>query len=654
MRLIIYGLMLSLLSSTAWADQLAATDEERRALIKLDQGKYKDARRLAEASLKTKKTMIAQFVMGVVHSEYEGNLARGLFYIRQAGGALLEEYGTPPEGIHPKRWHRRLLMREQAVLGMMDHREKQLEALDRYDRLYRPKQTARRIWPLLKLGRFDEARDLGKSLIHHERPEIRERAYNGLMAVEEESGHREASYKWGQLGLVETRGESCVIATNLALGARRTFRFSKTIEHDQTALKARDHSCPTSPHAQLAAMYLVFGEFQKCLSSLKALRRAPRDGDMKVQNEMVIKARFVELLYALGAFEEAAVRAEQIIEEPDRAGMVSASAETVEMTNNVLAWSVFDAQHEMLNEMISARSLLGSISLRIKQQKIKAMQWRARRESIRLGAMPELVTKTVRPYYTDVMPWYGGNLISIFGDGVLSKAMTEARALESEYTKDVDLIFGAYRGEASWRNGDDDEAISAGEMLLERLPKDVRLLRMRVQAWLADALRRAGKLSESTQHFHEVMDFYPTVLRHLRVKLPVTFIAKDQSAEQVVDRLRSSPRLIETSDTPFKVRVEATGGRITICLEGQKRFGCGRYVKESERGPSETDEAEVSADPSTIAIDNFHNEVFAPRLDLSQSDINSLDGRAVRGDAKGAIDALLGRGRRDKKKKRTP
>ena len=115
------------------------------------------------------------------------------------------------------------------------------------------------------------------------------------MAVEEEAGNRESSYEWGVRGLADTRGESCVIATNLALGARRTFRFSETITHDQTALKARDRSCPTSPHAQLAAMYLVFGEFQKCLSSLKALRGAPREADMKVQNEMVIKARFVEL-----------------------------------------------------------------------------------------------------------------------------------------------------------------------------------------------------------------------------------------------------------------------------------------------------------------------------------------------------------------------
>ena len=76
--------------------------------------------------------------------------------------------------------------------------------------------------------------------------QIRERAYNGLMAVEEEAGNRKASYM-GRKGLIDTRRESCIIATNLALGARRTFQFARTIEHDQTALKARDDSCPTSP-----------------------------------------------------------------------------------------------------------------------------------------------------------------------------------------------------------------------------------------------------------------------------------------------------------------------------------------------------------------------------------------------------------------------
>jgi hypothetical protein len=658
MRLVTHGLLICLLSGPAWADQLAVTPDERQALIRLDQAKYKDARRLAESSLKQKKTMIAQYVMGVVHAEYEGNLARGLFFIRQSKKALFKEHGTPPAGVHPKRWHRRILMREQAVLGMMDQRTEQLKTLDQHDDLYRPKQTARRIWPLLKLGRFDEARTIGKSLIHHERPEVRERAYNGLMAVEEESGHREASYKWGRLGLVDTRGESCVIATNLALGARRTFRFTETIEHDQAALKSRDRSCPTSPHAQLAAMYLVFGEFQKCLSSLKALRAAPRDGDMRVQNEMVIKARFVELLYALGAFEEATIRARQVIEEPDRAGMVSTSAETVELTNNVLAWSVFDARHEMLEEMISARPFMTSIPLRVSQQKISAIRWRARREAMRLGAMPDLITKTVRPYYTDVMPWYGGAMLSIFGEGVISKAMLESRQLERDYTKDVDLFFDAYRGESAWRRADLTAASTIGHALLKRLPKDVRLLRMRVHAWLADTLQRQGRQQEAADHFHAVMDFYPTVLRHLRIPLPVSFIESTSPHDLVKETLQNSPRLVETDDAPFKVRIDRDGDGIVICLEGQKRFGCGRYPSHGDTQHVRSDkagqdsEARQVIDPVVAVIDSFHNDVFSPRIDLSQSDINSLDGRAVRGDAKGAIDALLGREKRGKK--RTP
>ena len=643
MRPLLTIMLLTVSWSVAHADQLANSPGERQALVQLDQAKYMDARRLAEESLKTRKTMIAQFVMGVVHAEFEGNLARGLFYIREAKKVLFSDHGSPPEGVHPQRWHKRILMREQHVLGMMDNRTGQLDVLDQHDELYRPKQRARRIWPLLKLGRFDEARKIGQALIHHERPEIRERAYNGLMAVEEEAGNRESSYEWGVRGLADTRGESCVIATNLALGARRTFRFSETVKHDQTALKARDRSCPTSPHAQLAAMYLVFGEFQKCLSSLKALRSAPREADMKVQNEMVIKARFVELLYALGAFEEAALRAEQIIEEPDRAGMVSASAETVELTNNLLAWTVFAGRIEMLDEMISARSFVGGLPLRIAQQRVAATRWRAKREAMRLAAMPGVLIKAVRPYYTDSMPWYGGNLGEILGHGVIAKAMEEAEAVEKDFPEKIELIFQAHRGETAWRDGELATAIAMGNRLLKDLPKETRLLRMRVRAWLADSYRRQGQLDDASVHYHQVLDFYPTVLRHLKIPVPITFLASGDRAEELQDRLSDSPRLVETENAGFNVRIEDDGVRLRVCLEGQKLYGCNR-----RRPP----ESETESDPLAGTVDRFHDQVFSPRIELTQSDINSLDGRAVRGDAKGAIDALLGREKRGKRKAR--
>ena len=79
---------------------------------------------------------------------------------------------------------------------------------------------------------------------------------------------------------------------------------------------------------------------------------------------------------------------------------------------------------------------------------------------------------------------------------------------------------------------------------------------------------------------------------------------------------------------------------MTICLNGKKLYGCGVL-----RG-QEFKEAE---DPIATVIDNFHNTVFSPRIELTQSDINSLDGRSIRQDAQSAINSLLG-----KKKKRRP
>ena len=61
MRSIVFALCCTLTWSVASADQLAVSPDERQSLIKLDQAKYMDARRLAEASLRKEKTMIAQY-----------------------------------------------------------------------------------------------------------------------------------------------------------------------------------------------------------------------------------------------------------------------------------------------------------------------------------------------------------------------------------------------------------------------------------------------------------------------------------------------------------------------------------------------------------------------------------------------------------------
>ena len=619
------------------ADPLARTESEAKALIKMDNGKYARARELAEKSLGEKPTFLANYVLSVSHAEGEGNLARASFLIERAKKMLLGEFGFPPRDAHAKRWHKRILMRQQSLHGLMDRRDRQLATLDEYDAHYRPKRRALRIWPLLKLARFDEARTIGEELIHNDRASIRQRAYNGLMAVEEEAGKRRESYEWGVRGLAETRGQSCIIATNLALGARRAFKFAETIGHDKTALRADDGSCPTSPHSQLAVMYLMFGEYQQSLASLKALRATPRAPDMRVQNEMVIRARFVELLLALGSFNEAELRAHQIIQAPDRAGMVSASAEMLELSNNILAWSVFNARVNQLRERVATRPFWDSLQLRLDVSRVELARWRAEREARRLAGTGQVLVKHVRPYYTDVMPWYGGDMVAIFGTGVISKGIDEAQAREEGYPEMAKTFLDALHGERAWRAGEWSAARRYGGRLLTALPKEAKLLRMRVRAWLADALRHLGDGPASAGHFHAVLDFYPTVLRHLDVPVPVVIRARGPQAAALRERLADSPRLRSQGQSTFTVEAVDEGDRVEICLSGQKQYGCAKVAVE--------DDAE---DPVGEAIDAFHDQVFAPKIELTQSDITSLDGRPVRGDARRAVDALLGR---DAKKK---
>ncbi|MEE2786766.1 MAG: tetratricopeptide repeat protein [Myxococcota bacterium] len=648
MKMIVCLFIVGVPPATIWANPLAETPDEQRALVHLDRGEFKDARRLIEKSRKIKDTFLASFVLGVVHAVGEGNLARGLYLIRRSKDMLLRRFGAPPAKEAAKTWHKRILLREQYFLGLMDRRDAQLSALDEYDQYYQPKQTARRIWPLLKLGRFDEARTIGRSLIGHERPEIRERALNGLMAVEEEAGNRRASYTWGEKGLIDTRRESCVIAMNLALGARRTFQFARTIEHDQTALKARQKDCPTSPHAQLAAMYLVFGEFQKSLASLKALRATPRAPDMRIQNETVIKARFVELLYALGAFEDALTRVEQIIDAPDRMGMESVATEIRETVNNILAWSVANARVEQLTEMKSARALWPGIKLEMEIQRVKKIRWEAARQVRRLATFPNVLMRTTRPYFTNVMPWFGGDMLTILGAGVMTKAIDEAKSVEKHYRKTANLFFDALTAEGHWRAGEWAKANRMAERLLVQLPKEPKLLRMRILAWNADCLRRLGRTQDAEAAFHRVLNFYPTVLRHLRIPIPAKIDTIPAGFETLAARLKNSPRLSIGPEAGFLVQIRPEGQGVSVCLRGQMLYGCGRFspqpVGHAKGHATSTEASEL--DETAEAIDAFHDTVFAPRIELTQSDINSLDGRSVRQDARSAIDSLLGKKRR--------
>ena len=199
----------------------------------------------------------------------------------------------------------------------------------------------------------------------------------------------------------------------------------------------------------------------------------------------------------------------------------------------------------------------------------------------------------------------------------------------------------------AWSKGWTAQAYQKGKAALGRLPKDEALLRGRVSAWTADAAMQLGHAAEAERLFHEVLARYPTALRILGVRLPVKVMAAAGGESQLVGkRLLDSRRLKPGGALGFVARITGEGDSLRACLEarGGRRYACADGLPEPDargrRGAAK--EPKTAEQRALLVLDRFHRKVFAPKIDLTQRDINSLDGSAVRGDADAVLRQVLG------------
>jgi len=206
--------------------------------------------------------------------------------------------------------------------------------------------------------------------------------------------------------------------------------------------------------------------------------------------------------------------------------------------------------------------------------------------------------------------------------------------------KETAPYFDALEGEIAYRDGDLPRALPLGRRALSALARDEVLLRSRVATWTADAALRLGQARDAESLFHEVLHRFPTALRILSVRLPARVVADGRPlSRRVASTLLRSPRLSTTRDLGFVVSVTGEGKEgkeLKLCLLGRggRRYACA--VKDVSA--AKTDDERIA-----WAIDELHAKVFAPKIDLTQQDINSLDGSAVRGDADEVLKQVLGK-----------
>lgn len=595
----------------------ALTADERALLAELDAQHLIKARELAETLLATRPdSFAATWAMARVYHDEEGNHARALFYVKRAEALL---------GDGDREWGRKLLLEEYWTVEEMNRSADSLEVLDRLERRYGAVPAGLRVWPLMKLGRHQEAEAIARRLTTSEDPEDRSDGYNDLLSIADEQHDREKAWRWAMEGVRDAQDRSCVLLRNSGGVAYTRFRLAQAEELLTRATKPGD--CPSSVYNDLAILYTVEGELQKALAALASARAQPLEKRLRPQFALVRRAVLVDLLLVMGKGAEAVGLAAELYAQPARSGMVSSAASFERLGRTTRYAFALDAQITHLREQASYAELpAGPAAVVGELAGLAATRWEVRRAILQLLAEKDLLVLLARPnLISESSTWRLADLTEVAGTGVLRAATARARAVDAPFPE-ATAYFDAIDGELAFRGGDLEQAVALADAAVKGLPREEALLRWRTRAWQADALRRLGRAAEARAAYQEVLNRWPTALRLLGLALPVTLASDGELAGQTAARLGRSIRFAVAAQAPFALRVEQRGGAVEICLR-------------DDSGAQLT--CAGGADP-TAALDAFHDAAFSPRVSLTQSDLRSLDGSPVRVGADEALKAVLG------------
>jgi len=333
------------------------------------------------------------------------------------------------------------------------------------------------------------------------------------------------------------------------------------------------------------------------------------------------------LLLECGYSEEAVGLLRRVMNRPDRRGGTSLHLDQSEAGLLVFYGHALRVHRETLAEEASWSSLKEAVKLRLESLSEGFEAWTAGRRAAALIVSNGRLKASLRPLAPDsidVMDWARADLNDVLGAGVVC---AELRRLldrtDAEGKREAPyLMLSLGYGELKRGN-----ARRAKEMLaraVKELPAAEVLQRAQAEALLGRACDLTGDTAEAIGHYQLAMQKAPGVFRAFGLALPCAITAApDPSSHEAESRLSKSPRL-DVSGRGFSVRISSSGALLLGSL-----LAPDGTVLCQVRSP-------IGQDPVTAArlfCREFHRRAFAPKVDLAQTDITSLEGSNLTGDA---------------------
>lgn len=627
-------------------------EAERKALEDYAENHLVTARTSAEEALsQDPNSLPGHYILGAVLFENEGRHARAMRHLGRAR-ELYEASFIVGDPNSPWQLHRDILFSIQSLAGELENYEYRVEILDYYNAVYDPDLMAQRAWPLMQLGRFDEARETTTIAIDSGDRWQHQLGLNARCALEGIAVEREAWFEAcaEALEFVETMATQddqvdpengtnvAVHAYNASEAAMGVLRFTEA--EDFAGIGARRLAfTPANPWRMLVRLYTTQGRMSEAVSALHEMRRwqARQPPNLRDHDRAKTDTILAIVLLVAGESEAGRRAIERALDYPDRSGLTSTGTDEALGGQSIIHRAILQLERERLAEeaVTSEGTRLERLQLRLTAI---AERLRDTEQTRNVAANTERLLLTIRPYtqggFEPLPTWLVPELIEIIGVGVFSVALELAREAESD--PQFDSYFNAYEAEVSLHQRNFSRCIELVTVARQELPTVERLLRARVAAVGAQCAQREHNEEQELAYLAEAMNEDPGVVRRFGLSLPATIEVNvnGEAGEQVAKSIRRSPRF--QNESGFFVTVSGGDNELRFSLASPYGDQLAQAIVLREEEENDDDFAS-----RTSAI--FHQQAFAMPLNISSQDLNSLDGHVTynREDAREQMNDLL-------------
>lgn len=564
------------------------------------------------------------FFMAYSLHRSEGDLPRARYHLVKARRLFEERYGKLP-GPREYGLQEMLLGELINVSAEMDLYAEQIEAMDAYNASYlnlmkgsEPPIVVEYAWPLMKLGKEKEARDKIRESLSQNSIFSRTIALNTLGAIEMETGQSRKSYEVFKQLLKEVGpAAGCTFLRNGGEAAYMVGDFAQAERYYLLATEYFESEGFSNPWWDLANLYTAEARFPEAVQALQRMYRwsAQMETFLAQQDYAEHQQATAELALQLGLSQLAMECAQRSVIRPDRQGGNSNQRDQWEAGNLLVYRSTLLNLDQALQEQMSWSHGARWWNLYLRRQSLGYQSWSAGRRAVAIAAENDRVAKSLRVFSAGTVmmaDWHRPDLVALYGPGVVSAALEELRNGNFDDLDHQEPYLKLLEAEVKALTGNPKRALELIDAALQKLPEAEMLVRQRAQARAAQLEEQAGQMSKAMARYQQVLETAPAMLRLLAISLPVRI---EGATGDVKRGILASPRF----------RADEDGLRLTISGTGP--------MSARLSGPDGSVLAEAMGENRDKLLENLHKAVFSPKINLSQTDIDGLDGSNQTGSA---------------------